>query len=484
MIRTYPTPPFEPTSADYDVSVGGITLHASPIRVSAMPVNQIFRGVQRGKDETELASYVSFEGDQPASLRVTVGFDVFCVRVVPASAGITLTIHGRNITFTLPKPGSYTLEVNGVHKPLHIFFNPLEIDAPDPNDDAVLYFAPGLHNAGRIEMKSGQTLYIAGGARVRGYVVVYDAQNVCIQGRGLIDVSNIPRLANQNAIHISRSSHIRVEGIILHDAPCFAVTVANSEYVEIDNAKVIGQWRYNSDGIDLYNSRHAIIRNCFVRTFDDCIVLKGGYQVAGRSMEHVSMSDILVEDCVLWNDWGRALEIGAETIADEMRDITFRHCEVLHFLFIACDVQACGDAYVHDVLFEDINVGEPLDPQCEPRLTEIFIRPMCWLSAEKLSHVGDITFRNIAYTGRTCVPNRYIGFGEESDVQRVSLENITINGQRLTEAGHPMSQFIYNRFANVIAVDGKPIDMASAFLEDEKATCSSFLIGNGAFVSK
>ena len=99
---------------------------------------------------------------------------------------------------------------------------------------------------------------------------------------------------------------------MLHDAPCFALRTADCEDIRIENVKIIGQWRYNSDGIDLYNSRHALVKSCFVRTFDDCVVLKGGYSVNGVQLDRVTLSDIAVEDCVLWNDWGRALEIGAE----------------------------------------------------------------------------------------------------------------------------------------------------------------------------
>ena len=78
-----------------------------------------------------------------------------------------------------------------------------------------------------------------------------------------------------------------------------------------EDVKVIGQWRYNSDGIDLHNMQNAQIIHCFARTFDDCLVIKGVHKVGGMDTGHQSVRDILVENCVLWNDWGRALELGA-----------------------------------------------------------------------------------------------------------------------------------------------------------------------------
>ena len=146
-------------------------------------------------------------------------------------------------------------------------------------------------------------------------------------------------------------------------------------------------------------------------------------------------------------------------------------------------MQACGDAHVHDVLFEDIAVGEPLDPQCEPRLTEVFLRPMCWLSVEKLGRVSDVTFRRIAYTGRTCVPNRYIGLDADSDIRDVRLENVTVNGERVTDQGHPMSRFIVNEFVSGVTADGRAVDQSRAIHETDADTRSNYLIGNGAYIT-
>jgi hypothetical protein len=39
--------------------------------------------------------------------------------------------------------------------------------------------------------------------------------------------------------------------------------------VDISNYKLIGLWRYNSDGIEICNSEDVTIRDSFVRSFDD-----------------------------------------------------------------------------------------------------------------------------------------------------------------------------------------------------------------------
>lgn len=110
-------------------------------------------------------------------------------------------------------------------------------------------------------------------------------------------------------------------------------------------------WRYNSDGIDLINSRNVLIKNCFTRDFDDCIVIKGimGYDT-------LSNENIIVDNCVIWCDWGRALEIGAETCAPEYRNIVFHDCDVIHGAHINLDIQHHNHAQIHDVLVSDIRV--------------------------------------------------------------------------------------------------------------------------------
>ena len=51
----------------------------------------------------------------------------------------------------------------------------------------------------------------------------------------------------------------------------------NCENITVDNIKIIGQWRYNSDGINICASKNVTVKNSFIRSFDDCIITRGAY---------------------------------------------------------------------------------------------------------------------------------------------------------------------------------------------------------------
>lgn len=99
---------------------------------------------------------------------------------------------------------------------------------------------------------------------------------------------------------------------------------------------MIGFWRYNADGIDIVNSSNVTIKNSFLRTFDDCIAIKGQKAVYDKQK---IIENIKVDNCVLWNDWGKCFEFGAETVVDIIRDVTISNCYIPHFTMVAMSMQ-------------------------------------------------------------------------------------------------------------------------------------------------
>ena len=119
----------------------------------------------------------------------------------------------------------------------------------------------------------------------------------------------------------------------------------------IDGIKVFGQWRYNTDGVDIVNSKNIVVRNSFIHSFDDTITIKGIDRYA-----LVSNEDMLFENNILWCDWGKTCEIGLETATPEIKNIIFRNSDVLRGGNTVCDIQNGDCAQVSNITFEDLRI--------------------------------------------------------------------------------------------------------------------------------
>lgn len=479
MLILHTPPTSEKLYTDYKVTVNGISASLPFCRVSAMPYNTAWPGHQRPLDQTEEAAFLSFESDGEVTLTVTYK-NVPCeVTVRPLSKQIKASVEGNTATITLKEVGAYTVEADGFHHALHVFFNPInDFSKYAVGAKSILHYPAGVHRVGRVELGSDTTVILDSGAYVYGSFIAVCAQNVTICGYGVIDGSEEKRVTGDDllpldyygsipadreailslikknrvlngSIRFYDCQNILVEGVTMRDSATFACIAARCEGVRLENVKAIGMWRYNSDGIDLFNCYRAVIKGCFLRNFDDCIVLKGICGWDDRNME-----DILVEDCVTWCDWGRNLEIGAETNAPEFKNITFRNCDCIHGSSILLDIHHHNRAEISNVTFEDIraeytrhqlpdtyqhdmNAPFPtLETTRHPLLMAIPIYNMGLFSKDgKHGSVHDISFKNIQIlTDSPEIPvpeSTFVGLDSEHTVSRVKVEGVTFNGKAL-----------------------------------------------------
>src|ERR1019366_2104341 len=114
-------------------------------------------------------------------------FSVCTIR--PQSTMVTPTVKDGTITFTLPRPGGYSVELDGPHNALHLFLDPPMNYSVLPDAKGVHYFGPGVHRIGILHLKDDETVYIDEGAVVYGCIHGNDVQRVRILGRGILDNS-------------------------------------------------------------------------------------------------------------------------------------------------------------------------------------------------------------------------------------------------------------------------------------------------------
>ena len=97
---------------------------------------------------------------------------------------------------------------------------------------------------------------------------------------------------------------MKIDGVILRDPDVWCLSAFGCRNLEISNVKLVGLWRYNADGIDICNCQDVVIRNSFVRAFDDAIVLKGLNWGQEASTSARSATCAFTTWCI-WCDWGR-----------------------------------------------------------------------------------------------------------------------------------------------------------------------------------
>jgi hypothetical protein len=446
-IRLYPAPPEEAPSPDFTVEANGqpVFVYQAKVRHEiAKPPGSIWTHEMGAK--AEMASFACFDFDGKVAVAVKPNRPFQKATLHPASYGIQARAEGGVVRFELDQPRKLTLLLDGSdQRPLHLFTNPLETDVPKQGDPNVIYFGPGVHKTGPIEVKSGQTVYLAGGAIVRGQILpdekpthsartglnhygplihVQNASNVRVRGRGILDGGDMPH-ASRALVVIAGSSDVQVDGIVIRDSPNWAVSMhGGSERVTVTNVSQISG-RLNSDGINSVNSRAIRIRNCFVRNRDDSIVIKTT-QPKGEA------SDILVEGCVIWNDWGYALGITYETRAP-IHGVVFRDCDVLDALFWALGIHVVDSATMSDIRFENIRVE-----RTRGGLIRLGITHDMWATDKERGRIRSVVFDNVRFTGPGSPRSEILGLDPAHRVEDVTFRNLRIGGQLIRDAaqGH------------------------------------------------
>jgi len=458
-VVTYPAPQGAAKAADFVVKVNGQEIFVYDSQVAAF-------------------TYFSFRGK--VNISVLAGRDVDKVDIRPKRHAIACSVKGRAIDFELDRPCNLSVEINGdIKRPLFLFASGLEEAPPKPGDENVRYFEAGtIHEAGEIKLDSGQTLYIAGGAIVRGRIRAEGAKHIRVLGRGILDGSG--RDYKTQMVKLSDCSNVELSGVIVFNSFGWTLVPIKSDNVRFVNIKVVG-WRDNDDGVDIVGCRNLSIENCFLRTKDDCIAVKASpaYFEEGQSGLR-NVESVRVVDSVLWNaEWGNALEIGFELQTGSIRDVLFRNCDIIHVERGGTFTIHNGDfATVENVRFENIRVEDSRDKLIELRIgLSIYSADCPWefhrqnpqrkksplgqwlaLDAEQLQkyaarrgHIRNVRFKDVAVTGPELAKSYLIGYDSTHCVEDVLIENLQFNGRRLmnAEAGN----FTVERAKNVRFVE-------------------------------
>lgn len=378
---------------------------------------------------TRPAAFACFSFEGQVDIEVKFLSPVMEYDIRPFSRKIQATLNRNIIRFSLDRPEYLSVEINkNIKRPLFIFADPPEKELPDKDDKNVIFFEAGkIHEPGEVKIGSGQTVYIEGGAMVRGHFMTDRGKNIRIMGRGILDNSRYLK-GEYRPIEINQCENVLVQGIIITESRHWTCASHASKDVRYDHFKVVSANDWD-DAIDIVGSQNVTVDHCFLRSKDDCIAIKAGVNYFTDFNSQINVDNILVQNSVLWNGvWGNALEIGFETRADTMKNITFRNCDIIHTegpegTFTIHN----GDrAVVSNVIYENINVED-----AQGWLIDFRILESQYSKDKQRGKIEHVRFKNIHVGGERFPYSQLLGFSDDRNISDVVLEDFYIHGQRI-----------------------------------------------------
>jgi hypothetical protein len=421
-VVTYPAPTGEARSEDYQLWAAGKSVDVYTARTLDPP----FAGKEW--DFGGPYSFANFDVSGTVEVRITSRRSLRNAVVRPASAKVKSRLEDdHTLVLSLPGPRKLSIEPDGKKGPLLLFANPLEKNPPRPGAPGVIYFGPGIHQPKVILVTNNQTLYLAGGAVVKGGLLAY-GENIRIAGRGILDGSDYEWRKGPTPHVISiRGTNVEVSGITIRGASQWTIVPRDSRRVTVRGVKLCGGRVQNDDGINPCNSQDVLITDCFLRTDDDCMALKGlETTVPNRNVEGIT-----VENCTLWCDRARIFLLGAESQAPFMRHVTLRNLDIIHFSMTPFLFEPGEEMRLENIVVENVRIHG------EGQAELIRVRPTVnhYMRTQTPGFVRDVRFKNVQLTGSAGEYRvKFVGADAEHDVRGVRIESVTINGRPLARS--------------------------------------------------
>ncbi len=391
--------------------------------------------------------YAHFAFNETISVTVSAPEGISSYRISPLSLGIQGEVNGgTNLTFSLTQapdtnstPRYLVLQINDLEK-LVLLCDPPETDVPPASGTGIfnvvtgygadntgatyaqpaiqsavdaassygtasrpgiVFVPPGLYKVrANLLLKDNVDFYLAPGAvlkadeQIENYtvsrfgtigpvLVVDDARNVTIRGRGEVDASGItlmdllsrtpPVFLTQSRAHPRRSiivtcanefnrgtsRNVVINGILCKDATGWSVELRKTLGVHAQNIKVLNHkninWKIQNDGINVCSSSDALVNQCFVMTIDDAGCSKASNAVMG------SMDNVRYFNDVFWT-WAAGVKCGMQN-NHPMNGVVFRNIDIIHCRrAIALDTKTSQDMGktipIENVLFDQIRNEE------------------------------------------------------------------------------------------------------------------------------
>jgi polygalacturonase len=360
------------------------------------------------------------------------------------------------------------------------------IEAASKAGGGTVYFPAGKYLTGAIHLKSNIAIFIDAGAelhfsddfddylpmvesRYEGVDVMsfsplfyaYKAENITIRGRGKInghgknwwkfvedykegqprtkwqyvfDSLNKNILQPDDARQMKRGflrppfiqpmycKNVLIEGITITNSPFWTVNPEFCENVTVTGVTIDNPHSPNTDGINPESCKYVHISNCHISVGDDCITIKSGKDIPGRT-KAMPAENYTITNCTMLNGHGGVV-IGSE-MSGGVKKITISNC-----IFDGTDRGIrIKTARGRGGVVEDIRVDNIIMKNIKEQAIVLDME----YARVKPEPVSERTprFRNIRFSNITAYTNQamYINGLDEMPVQEISLNDVVFEAE-------------------------------------------------------
>ncbi len=269
------------------------------------------------------------------------------------------------------------------------------IDACTQSGGGIVFFPPGRYLSGTLVLKDNVVLHLSAGATLLGsqntadypakpfpaldldtggfqvWALIYaeNARNAGIEGKGVIDgngkpfVPNKPRNPDGSRSYPATATSIRprllflkgchnltLRDVTLRDGGMWMAHLALCEKAFIDGVSLYSNFFVNQDGIVIDSCREVFVRDCYLDTEDDCIVLKASYP---RRCENVVVSNCICRSRVAAIKFGTQSLGGFRNIS--ISNCSFYNCQLGGLKFFTVDGGDLEDVTVSNIVMHDVS---------------------------------------------------------------------------------------------------------------------------------
>jgi hypothetical protein len=372
-------------------------------------------------NRSKTTSWTNFSFSGRITVKVTKLNGSFSTyKILPSSYKIRPQVHKNTVTFELDRPRKISVEFDGdITHPMLIFADSPETNVPSPTDPNIIYFGPGVYNIGAdFSIGSNKTVYLSGGAYVKGKFNSRGAKNVKIIGRGILSGEDFEHKTS-HMIRFRGCNNVLIEGITIVDSPNFCISLRGTNHT-VRNVKMIG-WYFNTDGV--CTGYNGLVEDCFFKLNDDAVKLY--------------FSNMAVVDCIIWQmENGAPFQISWNMPSDNS-GFHVKNIDIIRVEHqwnnrneAVFDSIHGGRGHMSDYLFADIRIEN-----ADWRLFYITIDKNEFADTSRgMGRISNLTFKNITVDGPMKKSNTIKGWDSNHRVSNVLFENIMVNGRYITNA--------------------------------------------------